>query len=141
MKKIVWALLISLVTFTVSAQKKADLTIIITGLNNTDGQVLIALFDTPENFPDAGESACGSQKLNLEGDTLRASFLDLPAGTYAVSFVHDENKNNKMDRNMGIPREKYGVSNNIRMGFGPPKFNEAKFQLKGDTTIFIKPSN
>ena len=123
------------------AQNRADLSIVITGLKNTDGQVLIALFDGPESFPETASSAMSSQKLSISGDTVRASFMGLPTGVYAVSFVHDENRNDIMDKRMGIPREKYGVSNNIRMGFGPPSFNEAKFYIKGDTTIYIKPSN
>ena len=141
MKKLIASIFFLYLALFISAQNTTDLTIVITGLHNADGQIMIALFDSPDNFPEAGESAMSSQKLILKGDTVRACFLDLLPGIYAVSFVHDENKNDKMDRNMGIPGEKYGVSNNIRMGFGPPKFNEAKFRILNDTCIYIKPSN
>jgi uncharacterized protein (DUF2141 family) len=49
--------------------------------------------------------------------------------------------NEQLDTQMGIPAEKYGVSNNVRMGYGPPKFEVAKFYLgRNDTTIYITPA-
>jgi len=141
MKKIATAFFCLQIALSISAQNSADLTILITGLQNTKGQVLIALFDKSDNFPDAGQITFCSQQITPRGDTVRACFLDLAPGVYAISFVHDENNNDEMDRTVGIPKEKYGVSNNIRMGFGPPSFADAKFQLVNDTTIIIKPSN
>ena len=141
MKKITTAFICVLIALSVTAQKPADLTILITGLKNTNGQVLVALFNKPENFPDAGQATYGSQQITPRRDTVEVCFLDLLPGVYAISFVHDENNNEKMDTMVGIPKEKYGVSNNIRMGFGPPGFSEAKFRLVNDTTIIIRPSN
>ena len=44
-----------------------------------------------------------------------------------------------MDTNLfGIPKEDYGCSNNARGFMGPPKYNDAKFQLTGNKTIDIK---
>jgi Uncharacterized protein conserved in bacteria (DUF2141) len=34
---------------------------------------------------------------------------------------------------LGIPLEPYGFSNNVRITFGPPKWEEAKFTVKGST--------
>ena len=66
-------------------------------------------------------------------------FKDLPKGEYAVSFVHDENNNKKMDTNFfGIPKEDYGCSNNATGFMGPPKYNDAKFLLSENKTINIK---
>ncbi len=141
MKRIIAAIICLQLALFISAQNTADLTIVISGLKNTSGQILIALFNSPDNFPGGSQSALGSQKLIPGEDSTRACFLDLLPGVYAISFVHDENNNDEMDNNMGIPREKYGVSNNVRMGFGPPKFNEAKFQIMNDTIIYIRPSN
>ena len=64
---------------------------------------------------------------------------NVPDGTYAVSFVHDKNSNGKMDKNfMGIPKEDYGCSNNAKGFMGPPKWEDAKFELKGaDKSITI----
>jgi len=53
-------------------------------------------------------------------------------GFYAVSVFHDENMNQKLDKNfVGVPKEGYGASNNPKKKMGPPSFEETKFQLSG----------
>jgi uncharacterized protein (DUF2141 family) len=38
----------------------------------------------------------------------------------------------------GIPKEPYGFSNNAKGFMGPPSFEDAKFVLDHDKTIFIE---
>ena len=41
-----------------------------------------------------------------------------------------------MDTNfLGIPKEDYGCSNNARGTLGPPKWKDAKFELKGQDKV------
>lgn len=123
------------------AQETTSLTITIDKLESTQGQLLIALFDRPDGFPEEGATAFRSRKLAIEDTSVTVCFRDLPPGIYAVCFVHDKNMNEKLDKKIGIPIEKYGVSNNIRMRFGPPEFEEAKFYLGSkDTSICIIPA-
>ncbi len=65
---------------------------------------------------------------------------NMPPGEYAISLLHDENDNEKMDTGlMGIPKEGYGASNDAKVTFGPPKFADARFPLtQNQTTIRIK---
>lgn len=75
-------------------------------------------------------------KINPGGE-VNASFTGLQPGRYAVRFFHDENENNKLDRNeMNFPTEGYGFSNNVG-AYGPPKFEELLFNVKENTTIKI----
>lgn len=63
---------------------------------------------------------------------------DLAAGQYSVRVFHDENDNKKLDTGMfGIPKESWGMSNNVKAIMGPPDFNESLFWLKGDTSLEI----
>lgn len=63
---------------------------------------------------------------------------DLTAGQYSVRVFHDENDNKKLDTGMfGIPKESWGMSNNVKAMMGPPDFNESLFWLKGDTSLEI----
>ena len=39
---------------------------------------------------------------------------------------------------VGMPKEPWGMSNNARGNFGPPKFEDARFELKGDTSLVVK---
>jgi uncharacterized protein (DUF2141 family) len=60
----------------------------------------------------------------------QVTFKDLPQGTFAVSVLHDENGNGKMDKNfVGMPKEGYGASNNPKKKKRAPTFDEAKFSL------------
>jgi uncharacterized protein (DUF2141 family) len=58
------------------------------------------------------------------------SLKDVPHGTYAVSVIHDEDGDGKLDTSwLGIPREGVGVSMNAKGKAGPPKYKDAKFVL------------
>jgi len=57
----------------------------------------------------------------------------LAPGNYAISTYHDENKNEKNDKNLlGIPSEGYGFSKapgGSEGKFGPPDFEDAAIEL------------
>lgn len=62
------------------------------------------------------------------------TFQRVPAGTFAASAFHDENQNGKLDTNfVGLPSEEYCASRNARGTFGPPSFEDAKFDYRGGT--------
>ena len=55
-------------------------------------------------------------------------------GNYAIAAFVDRNQNGNLDRNfVGVPTELYGFSSEARRLFGPPSFDEAKFELGDDT--------
>ena len=55
-------------------------------------------------------------------------------------MFHDENMNEKLDKNfMGVPKEGYGASNNQKKKMGPPNFDETKFHVGGtEQSVEIK---
>ncbi|MDP4535120.1 DUF2141 domain-containing protein [Alkalimonas collagenimarina] len=66
-------------------------------------------------------------------------FNDVVAGTYAVSVFYDVNDNGKLDTNLfGIPKEPTGVSNNVTGRNGPPKFEDASFEVKTGQSIQLQ---
>jgi len=117
------------------AQSNGQATVIvkITGLRSETGQVKIAVFNSSEKW--LGEEPVYSSTINVEGQSVAWKLKDVPYGDYGIAAFHDENKNGKMDKNfLGIPLEPYGFSNNVRVNFGPPKWEKAKFVVKGSTT-------
>jgi uncharacterized protein (DUF2141 family) len=57
----------------------------------------------------------------------------LPAGTYALRVMHDRNGNQTLDSNLvGMPTEPWGFSNNAAGSFGPPGWDDARFELGDD---------
>lgn len=134
-----FCLLALLLQAAVPAANAHKLTIRFTDLRVDKGIILIIVFNQPEGFP--GEPTKGYRI--LKGDVVNKQALvvldNMPVGTYAVACVHDENINGKLDTNMvGIPKEGYGASNDASRPFGPPTFDQAKFDLKGDREIVIK---
>ncbi len=107
----------------------------IDGLRNDKGQVLCALFSSPDGFPKNSAKTAAYAKSDISHGHAFCEFPGIPSGTYAVSAFHDENSNGKMDTNfMGIPREGVAASNNARGHFGPPKFEAAAFHFSGGRT-------
>lgn len=138
MKKLFFISAIILSTiFTSNAQENSyTLTVNISGLNSDDGTIMIGLYTSKENFL---KKRFRGVVTTIKNKKSVAVFKDIPKGEYAVSFVHDENNNKKMDTNfLGIPKEDYGCSNNATGFMGPPKYNDAKFQLSENKEINIE---
>jgi uncharacterized protein (DUF2141 family) len=52
--------------------------------------------------------------------------FQVPPGRYGIVVIHDENENQKLDRNFfGIPKEGFGFSNNPRIFFSAPSWQAA----------------
>jgi uncharacterized protein (DUF2141 family) len=110
---------------------KSELTVRITGLKNPTGQVLVALFDNEKDFL---KREVQHKKVQAKMGEVSVTFRDLSPGRYAVSVIHDENKNEKLDTNLvGIPKEMFGFSNNAKINFGPPSFKNASFALESNS--------
>jgi uncharacterized protein (DUF2141 family) len=104
----------------------------ISGLRSDKGQMLCALFSSAEAFPTKADKAVARLTTKIAERQSVCDFTGVASGTYAVSVVHDENANGKLDRNfIGIPREVVGASNDAKGHMGPPKFNAASFPYKG----------
>jgi len=116
----------------------ASLTVHVIGARNAKGTIRAALFGDAKGFPNNASEAVQAQAAEIDPQTLSVKivFTNLPEGIYAVSVFHDENMNQKLDKNfMGIPKEGYGASSNPKKKMGPPTFEETKFQLSGTLQV------
>ena len=114
--------------------RRRDLDSSVTGARNAKGKIRVALFRGAQGFPDDASQAIHTQAADVDPQTSSAQVVipGLPDGVYAVSVFHDENMNERLDKNfMGVPKEGYGASNNPKKKMGPPNFDEANFQLSG----------
>ena len=116
-----------------AASAGAPVFVEVQNLRHERGQVAILLFDNPNGFPKSPERALRNWKFPL-GKDRRFALGNIPEGRYALSVIHDENANARLDANaFGIPQEPYGFSNNPKALLGPPDFQEAAFELQGKT--------
>ena len=110
-KKYFFSLFLILFAFQLSA---ATLDIEVQGI--TKGGILnLEISSSKEAFESDGDDtgvAARIQERVTKGQYQRS--FDIPPGTYAVKLHIDENENGKLDTNfLGIPKEQYGISNNI----------------------------
>jgi uncharacterized protein (DUF2141 family) len=122
--------------FSTNAQENEtfDLTIEVNGIKNNQGKIFIAIYDSEETFLNKASGIIAE----IKDKKSTGVFKGLKKGTYAVSFFHDENNNQKMDTKIfGIPKEPYGFSNGASGFMGPPKFNDAKFNLDSNKKITV----
>ncbi len=129
---LVFFILVSL-SFTSFGQSKqaGNIEIRITGLRNTKGKVSVNLFNGKDGFPDDPLKSFGWKTVKIVPDTVVIVFEDLPFGNYAVSVLHDENSDGKMEKNFfGIPKEGFAFSNNCTPKMMSPSFGEAMVSLK-----------
>ncbi len=112
--------------------KAGTLKIDVTGLKNDKGFVQLVIYNNAKNFPKDGKYY-KLYKLKITGKKSILTVKNMPPGTYAIALMHDENSNKKMDKNMvGIPKEGFGFSNNPRVVFKEPTYNECKFDIGGN---------
>ena len=104
----------------------ADFEITVKGLRTDKGQLRLAIFNDPQEFPRGDEIR--SLNIKAKSGEVIAIFKNMKPGVYALAIHHDENINKEMDTNfIGLPKEGYGFSNDARVFFGPPNFEAASF--------------
>lgn len=117
-----------------SAASAARLLVNLQGLRNSNGQVHICLTRTDDHFPDcAGDP--NAVKRSMRAADAGHFAIEMPEGAYALSIIHDENGNGRLDTRLFIPREGFAFSNNPRIMFGPPSFWAARFILPPAGTV------
>lgn len=124
-----------------AAPPLATVDVHVEGMRSQKGLIRACLTRDPKAFPHC-EKDPAAHKLNVpapQGKLLH--FTDVAPGDYAVTMIHDENGNAKLDTMLGIPREGVGFSNNPRLIAGPPSFVATRFAVKAapvETTIKLK---
>ena len=132
LKKISFPINISFLLFLAAAFRpvaQEGISLSITNLRNDNGFVLVSLFKDGVGYPDDAAKAFKTAKVPIKDKKASFLFSGLPTGTYAISILHDENNDQKMNKSfLGLPKEGYGFSNNVIGAFGPPNLGRASFR-------------
>lgn len=118
-------------TFFIQAQN--TIAVEIKNFDSDQGVVLVGLYNSESSFM---EKEYKGKILKVEDEKVVLLFNALPDGSYAILVIHDEDENGELTTNfIGIPKEKYGASNNAPSKFGPPKWKDAKFEVKNGQVV------
>ncbi|MEN8124990.1 MAG: DUF2141 domain-containing protein [Bacteroidota bacterium] len=138
--------LIGLVSFAQNSQEVNSLneikeslkvTALVKNVVSDQGTIQFAIYDSEESFKQ--RKPLEAKGVSINNGVAKVSFEGLNPKTYAIICYHDANGNGKMDfQENGMPLEDYGATNNV-FNYGPPQFNNAKFELiDKDLTFEIK---
>jgi uncharacterized protein (DUF2141 family) len=110
------------------------LNVVPVGLEGSRGTLLAQLSNAAATFEGKGEAFRSAEATVVDGQAV-VVFENVPRGDYALKIFHDENDNQKLDTNfVGMPREKFGFSNDAMGRFGPPSFEQARFRFEEPST-------
>lgn len=105
-----------------------QMTVVIQKIRSDKGVIRLTLFTKEADYMKIFSIG---KAVPAKKNELSITFDNLPAGQYAITVLHDENDNGKLDSNFfGIPKEGVGFSNNASATFGPPSWEKAKFKLE-----------
>jgi uncharacterized protein (DUF2141 family) len=111
------------------ARRFGTVSVTFSGMKNDRGSLVYAMWSGPEGWLENNTIREGSAPIENGSSTLY--FRELPYGEYAISVYQDGNGNGKLDTGLfGIPKEPFGFSNDPKLGFGPPKYEDSVFTLE-----------
>jgi uncharacterized protein (DUF2141 family) len=106
----------------------AELTVSVAGLRDHKGNLLFCLTRRTAQYlscdkdPDAIHGSVAASVGTLD-------FQHMAPGEWALLMIHDSNKNGKLDKRFGIPREGFGFSRNPAIKFGAPSADDVRFEI------------
>lgn len=106
-----------------------SLEVAVSNLRSKRGVIRACLTANPRHFPKCDHDPNALTASVAAGQDTMLQFTGLTAGDYALSILHDENDNARVDMLLGIPREGVGFSQNPALHFGPPSFRAARFHV------------
>lgn len=113
----------------------SKLVINLSGMQNTNGKVNVALFNSSTSFNDPNQTF-RELFLVCTGSNMTISLDSIIPGDYAFAIFHDENDNQNLDQNfLGIPTEGFAFSNNAMGSFGPPSWTQSKFTILNSSIV------
>lgn len=132
MKKSLFTLLFSLSAIFISnAQNTVEVEIV--NFDSNKGMAYVALYNSEGTFL---KKELKGGMTDIQNQMAKLTFRDLPDGEYAISVFHDADGNGELTTNfLGIPKEKYGASNDAPARFGPPKWNDARFDVRNNSIV------
>ncbi|MGD8318080.1 MAG: DUF2141 domain-containing protein [Myxococcales bacterium] len=118
-----------------------SLVVQVSNIPNDKGQIGCSLYADKNGFPSDPKMALQSLFVTSKDGKATCTFKEVKPGRYAVSVMHDENKDGELETSIvGRPKEWWGVSNNVPPErFGPPKYGAAAFDIGAERkTIRVK---
>lgn len=137
--KIVLLILLGYVHIGASSDQTFDIHVKFSNIKTSTGRIQLQIYRSQEAF--AGEKpwkVIQVPKDNWKDKTMSYKVTGIPAGTYGIAVLDDENSNKEMDYSFLVPKEGFGFSNYYHTAWSKPKFDSFKFTLNEDISVDVK---
>lgn len=114
-------------------EQRCEVTVTLDNLRKSDvcrGQLYYTLFKGKEGCPDKSDLAYTNECVMVQRDSkLTFTINELPCNQeHALALLHDENLNQQLEKNLAIPKEGIGMSQNpCFTRVNAPPFDDVKF--------------
>lgn len=125
--------------FGMTPEQTYTLHVKITNIRNSKGRIQLQIYKDQASF--AKETPWRTKLVTKEGLTSSTMEYDvpyLPAGTYGIAILDDENRNAEMDYSFMMPKEGFGFSDYYHTSWSKPTFSDFKFSIPEKTDITVK---
>ena len=133
--------LVTSAAFAPALVSEETLTITIADIRESEGRLMIQVANSEKGFEFSEDSAAPPPvAISQLAEAGEMTFeVTLPPGIYGARVLHDLNGNGEMDSNfVGMPKEPWAFSNNATGRLGPAKWQDAKFEISGNTAVEIR---
>ena len=138
------AIACALLMLAAASARATEVVVVLEGIESNSGEVQIDVFGEAHaaTFPYSERGVLIELRVRASAVVARGAAISLgefTPGRYALFAMHDANGD--LDLNfLGIPIESYGFSNDAKGTVGPPSFDAAAVEVKGDvpTRIVIR---
>ncbi|MEM8813745.1 MAG: DUF2141 domain-containing protein [Pseudomonadota bacterium] len=94
-----------------TSKASEPLTVMLSGIEDRGGKLIVIVFDDQAAYRAYDPMrAAGYAEQDATVGSMSFTFNDLVTGPYAIAAFHDENGNNDLDMDGGLPKEGYGIS-------------------------------
>ena len=122
--------LIPMLTAALAPPAGAELQVSIAGMRNAKGAIMLCLTRRmQQSFLACDQDPARITRIIAAGEANQVELGDMLPGEYSLLVIHDENRNGKLDKSFGIPREGFGFSRNPAIGMGPPHYADVRFAV------------
>jgi uncharacterized protein (DUF2141 family) len=99
------------------------------GFRSRAGSLRVKLVAEADGFPGSEAHVAAKRRVPIDAGAVSVAFEGVAPGDYAVVALHDEDDDAELDRRFGLPAEGLAFSSGARIRFGPPSFEEARFEV------------
>ena len=112
-----------------------ELCIEVDNIQTLQGTIRTVVVDSKAGF-DGEAKPVGAFVVPASQSSLSVCIDGFAEGEYALRVMQDVDGDEELATNLiGAPAEPWGTSNNAKGSFGPPKWKQARFELKGERVI------